>query len=41
MNKNEIDDINNKWLYLGINGFSNFLIILSCLFFNEVILFIC
>ena len=41
INKKEIDDINNKWLYLEINTASIALIILSCLFFNEVILFIC
>ena len=41
INKSEINDIENKWLYLGINSTSIIFIILSCLFFNEIILFIC
>ena len=41
MNKNEIENLENKNMYIGINFALIALIILGCLFYNEIILFSC
>ena len=41
MNKNEIENLENKNIYIGINFVLIALIILGCLFYNEIILFSC
>ncbi len=41
MNKNELEDLHNKLLYIGINFVAIIFIILGCLFYNELIKFSC